>query len=60
MSKPLTWEAVYPVLCRWVDRGSVEERERLKQELLKLCKGADYLRTHKVNLMGEPQLRKDG
>jgi len=38
------WINLYPQFCEWIDNGTKEQKELLKQELLKLCKCADVVR----------------
>lgn len=35
------WVALYPVYAEWIDSGTKEQKQLVKDELLKLCKVAD-------------------
>ena len=35
------WVALYPLYAEWIDSGTKEQKQLVKDELLKLCKVAD-------------------
>jgi len=37
----LIWEGLYPLYAEWIDSGTLEQKQLVKEELLKLCKVAD-------------------
>ena len=36
-----TWEGLYSLYAEWIDFGTSEQKQLVKEELLKLCKVAD-------------------
>lgn len=35
------WEGLYPLFVEWIDSGTSEQKQYVKEELLKLCKSTD-------------------
>lgn len=42
------WVALFPLYCEWIDSGTKDQKQLVKDELLKLCKVADEVNEDNV------------